>query len=46
MSKRFIYCIDYPKWERVDTVALYNNPEWKYAIDKVPVNIRRPTTPL
>jgi hypothetical protein len=30
----------------VDTVALYNNPEWKYAENEVPVNIRRPMIPL
>ncbi|CAO3645597.1 unnamed protein product [Mucor hiemalis] len=38
--------IDFPKWERNDTVALYNNPEWKYPKDEVPVNIRRPLIPL
>ncbi|KAI8971800.1 hypothetical protein BDF20DRAFT_886517 [Mycotypha africana] len=38
--------IDSPKWERVDTVALYNHPEWKYPEDKVPVNIRKPLSPL
>ncbi|KAI9264548.1 hypothetical protein EDC94DRAFT_634444 [Helicostylum pulchrum] len=34
------------KWERNDTIALYNHPEWKYHEDNVPVNIRKPTTPL
>lgn len=38
--------IDSPKWERNDTVALYNHPEWKYEQDKVPANLRRPSTPL
>ncbi|EPB91487.1 hypothetical protein HMPREF1544_01618 [Mucor circinelloides 1006PhL] len=38
--------IDSPKWERVDTNALYNHPEWKYPEDNVPVNIRQPTTLL
>ncbi|KAG2193087.1 hypothetical protein INT46_011877 [Mucor plumbeus] len=38
--------IDTPKWERVDTNALYNHPEWKYPENDVPVNIRQPITPL
>ncbi|KAI9469769.1 MAG: hypothetical protein EXX96DRAFT_380914 [Benjaminiella poitrasii] len=38
--------IDTPKWERVDTIALYNHPEWKYPKDNVPVNIRMPIVPL
>jgi hypothetical protein len=38
--------LDTPKWERVNTVELYNNPDWKYYEDQVPVNIRRPMTPL
>jgi hypothetical protein len=42
----FIYNLDSPKWERINTVELYNHPEWKYAVDQVPVNIRRPLVPL
>lgn len=38
--------LDTPKWERVDTNALYNHPEWKYPEDNVPVNIRQPITLL
>lgn len=38
--------LDSPKWERINTVELYNHPEWKYAVDQVPVNIRRPLVPL
>lgn len=34
--------IDTPKWERANTLELYQHPEWKYPVDKVPVNIRRP----
>ncbi|KAI7902094.1 uncharacterized protein BX663DRAFT_81485 [Cokeromyces recurvatus] len=34
--------IDSPKWEKVDTIVLYNHPEWKYPQDKIPINIRKP----
>ncbi|KAI7872780.1 hypothetical protein BDF14DRAFT_1748593 [Spinellus fusiger] len=32
--------IDTPKWERVDTLALYQHPEWRYPIDKVPQHLQ------
>ncbi|OBZ90529.1 hypothetical protein A0J61_01432 [Choanephora cucurbitarum] len=38
--------IDSPKWERIDTIALYNHPEWKYPEDSIPVNLRKPSIPL
>ncbi|KAI8986053.1 hypothetical protein BDB01DRAFT_787512 [Pilobolus umbonatus] len=35
--------IDTVKWERVDTVDLYNHPEWRYYETDVPPNLRRPS---
>ncbi|KAI9495353.1 hypothetical protein BDB00DRAFT_760248 [Zychaea mexicana] len=31
--------VDYPKWQRSDTLQLYNHPEWRYPEDKVPEHL-------
>lgn len=31
--------VDYPKWQRSDTLQLYNHPEWRYPEDQVPEHI-------
>lgn len=31
--------IDYDKWQRSDTLKLYNHPEWRYYADQVPQHI-------
>ncbi|KAI9318933.1 hypothetical protein BX666DRAFT_1854564 [Dichotomocladium elegans] len=38
--------IDYPKWERADTLQLYNHPEWRYPADKVPDHIANFMNPV
>lgn len=37
--------LDYPKWYASNTLQLYHHPEWRYAEDKVPENLRRILTP-
>ncbi|KAI9322109.1 hypothetical protein BX666DRAFT_1891721 [Dichotomocladium elegans] len=32
--------IDYEKWQRSDTLNLYNHPEWRYPEDQVPEHIK------
>ncbi|KAF7721881.1 hypothetical protein EC973_003977 [Apophysomyces ossiformis] len=33
--------LDFPKWNRTDTLALYNHPEWRFHEDEVPEHITR-----
>ncbi|KAG0178570.1 hypothetical protein DFQ28_006591 [Apophysomyces sp. BC1034] len=33
--------IDFPKWNRTDTLALYNHPEWRFPEDEVPEHITK-----
>lgn len=42
MSRINLYLPDFPKWEREDTLDLYQHPEWKYPENNIPVNIRQP----
>jgi hypothetical protein len=37
----FFLFIDYHKWLGLDTLNLYNHPEWKYASNHIPVNLRQ-----
>lgn len=31
--------LDFPKWQRSDTLMLYNHPDWRYPEDKVPKHL-------